>query len=76
MSSATDEHVQTTPAPGRWTNALLLLAGSVSIVFTIGTALQAFVIVNQDTLTRMMILAVTLLATFAITRTTWGQVRR
>ncbi|KAA8889618.1 hypothetical protein F3087_08165 [Nocardia colli] len=35
----------------------MLLAGSASIVFAIGTALQAFVIVNQDTLTRMMILA-------------------
>ncbi|MEV6559461.1 hypothetical protein AB0M22_27345 [Nocardia sp. NPDC051756] len=56
MSSITDERARTL-APGKWTNTLLLLAGSASIVFTIGTALQAFVIINHHTLTQMMILA-------------------
>ncbi|MFE9577546.1 hypothetical protein ACFYO1_14240 [Nocardia sp. NPDC006044] len=55
MSSTTDERART--VPGGRTNALLLVAGSASIIFTIGTALQAFVIVNHDTLTHMMILA-------------------
>ncbi|MFC9433598.1 hypothetical protein [Nocardia sp. NPDC057030] len=55
MLSTTDKRART--VPGRWTNVLLLLAGSASIVFTIGTALHAFVIVNRDTLTHMMILA-------------------
>jgi hypothetical protein len=36
---------------------LLRVAGAASIVFTIGTALHAFVIVNEHTLTRMMLLA-------------------
>ncbi|MFI5734341.1 hypothetical protein ACIA49_29770 [Kribbella sp. NPDC051587] len=41
----------------RWTPRLQILVGAVSIVFTVGTALQNFWIVNHETLVRMMVLA-------------------
>ncbi|GAA1710051.1 hypothetical protein GCM10009745_67500 [Kribbella yunnanensis] len=41
----------------RWTPRLQVLVGVCSIVFTIGTALQNFWIVNHETLVRMMVLA-------------------
>lgn len=43
--------------PGRWTVPLLLVTGLASLVFTVGTALQNFVIVDDETVRHMMVLA-------------------
>lgn len=43
--------------PGRWTGLSLGLTGWASVVFVLGTAVHAFVVVDVQTLTRMMVLA-------------------
>ncbi len=43
--------------PGRPTGPLMIFVGLASAVFTVGTALHAFVIVTPETLERMMVLA-------------------
>ncbi|MBW4721521.1 hypothetical protein KZQ38_30470 [Saccharothrix sp. SC076] len=43
--------------PGRWTKVLLVVTGWASVVFAVGTAVHAFVVVDEQTLTRMMVLA-------------------
>ncbi|MEV0676488.1 hypothetical protein AB0I60_08180 [Actinosynnema sp. NPDC050436] len=55
MSTSTPE--RTGVRPGRWTSTLLVLTGIASLVFTAGTAVQAFVVVDEQTLTRMMVVA-------------------
>lgn len=45
------------PTRTDWTDRLQIIAGVCSIVFTIGTALQNFAVVNLATLERMMVLA-------------------
>ncbi|MBB5953499.1 hypothetical protein FHS29_000069 [Saccharothrix tamanrassetensis] len=48
---------RTAVRPGRWATPLLVLTGWASVVFTVGTAVHAFVVVDEQTLTRMMVLA-------------------
>ncbi|WP_433264624.1 hypothetical protein ACQPZF_35595 [Actinosynnema sp. CS-041913] len=48
---------RTAVRPGRWTTPLLVLTGWASVVFAVGTAVHAFVVVDEQTLTRMMVLA-------------------
>ncbi len=50
-------HARTAVRFGRWTSPLLVVTGVASVVFTVGTALQAFVVVDDWTLWRMMVLA-------------------
>ncbi len=45
------------PRAATWSDRLQLITAACSLVFTIGTTLQNFVIINIDTLTRMMVLA-------------------
>lgn len=44
-------------APTRWTRPLQVTVGVASLVFTAGTTVQNFVIVNLETLEQMMLLA-------------------
>ncbi|MDA3644493.1 hypothetical protein LZ318_30215 [Saccharopolyspora indica] len=43
--------------PGPWTAPLLVLTGLASVIFTIGTAVHGFLVVNEQTLRQMMELA-------------------
>lgn len=54
MTTATRERSRETSA---WSSRLQLITAVCSVIFTVGTTLQNFVIINTDTLIEMMVLA-------------------